>query len=132
MPGAPVQPGVISGSSVICPNLANQTYSIESVPNATTYVWSIPSGWTLTGGAGTTAIQVTTGAAGQRGNISVTANNSCGTSETRTLAVEVTSIPDRPGIISGTSDQCPNQADQIYSIGSVQGATLYNWTVPTG
>ena len=69
--------------------LTGQAYSISAVTNATTYTWTVPTGWTITGGAGTTSITVTTGTAGQNGNISVTAGNSCGTSAARTLAALV-------------------------------------------
>ncbi len=53
----------------------------------------MPTGWTITGGQNTTQITVTTGAAGQDGNISVTAGNTCGTSGPSSLAVRVTPTP---------------------------------------
>ena len=73
-------PGPITGITPQCPVLTGQIYSIVSVPNATTYTWTVPAGWTITSGQGTISITVNTGAAGQNGNISVTAGNSCGTS----------------------------------------------------
>ena len=87
--------------------LTGQTYTIGSVAGATTYTWTVPVGWTITAGAGTTSITVTTGAAGQNGNITVTAGNSCGTSAAQSLAVTVVSTPATPGAITGTADQCP-------------------------
>ncbi len=88
-PGTPAQPGAISGTAAQCPGLTNQTYSISAVANATTYTWTVPAGWTITSGAGTTSINVTTGSAGQNGSISVSAGNSCGTSSANTLSVTV-------------------------------------------
>jgi hypothetical protein len=88
-PPTPVQPGAITGTATQCPSLTAQTYSIAAVTNATTYNWTVPTGWTITAGAGTTSITVTTGSTGQNGNISVTAQNSCGTSTARTLSVTV-------------------------------------------
>ncbi len=102
------------------------------LPGATTYTWTVPTGWSITGGAGTTSITVTTGTTGQNGNISVTAGNSCGTSAVRNLAVTVTAIPSTPGTISGTATQCPGLANQTYSISAVPNATIYTWAVPTG
>ena len=50
---------------------------------ATTYTWNLPSGWT--GTSTTNSISVTSGSSS--GNISVAANNACGTSNAATLAV---------------------------------------------
>lgn len=132
-PATPSVPGGISGAVVQCPSLAGEVYSITSVSNATTYTWTVPSGWTITLGQGTLSITVTTGNTGQNGNISVTAGNSCGTSTPKTLAVSVSpAVPSTPGNISGTSSQCPQEAGEIYSINSVNNATGYTWTVPVG
>jgi gliding motility-associated-like protein len=132
-PGAPAQPGSIVGTTTQCPGLTGQAYSISAVTNATTYTWAVPTGWSITGGQGTTAITVTTGSAGQNGNISVTAGNSCGISAARTLAVTVSpGAPAQPGTITGTSAQCPGLTGQAYSISVVTNATTYTWAVPTG
>ena len=86
---APAIPGAISGTAAQCSALAGQTYNIAAVANATTYTWAVPAGWSITAGAGTTGITVTTGAVGQNGNITVTAGNGCGTSAAGSLAVTV-------------------------------------------
>jgi len=86
----PAQPGAITGTVAQCPSLTSQTYSISAVSNATSYTWTVPTGWTITAGGTTNTITVTTGTAGQNGNITVTASNACGTSTANTLAVTVT------------------------------------------
>jgi len=132
-PAAPVSPGAITGSSTQCPSSPNQIYSVGSVPNATTYNWTLPLGWVITSGTGTNSITVTSGANGDNGNITVTAENSCGVSTASLLAVTVNpGTPAAPGPISGTLAQCPALTDQVYSITPVPNATTYNWTVPTG
>lgn len=83
----PAQPGTITGNATVCAG-ASATYSIASVSGATSYTWTLPSGWT--GTSTTTSITATAGTSG--GNISVTANNSCGSSPARTLAVSATVI----------------------------------------
>lgn len=108
-PPTPATPGTITGTATQCPALTAQTYSITAVTNATTYNWIIPTGWSITAGAGTNSITVTTGAAGQSGNISVTAQNSCGTSASRTLAVTV-SANNTVGVASSTPTVCINTA----------------------
>ncbi|WKL44908.1 hypothetical protein [Flavobacterium sp. ZE23DGlu08] len=132
-PATPATPGAITGTVTQCPALTGQIYSITAVPNTTTYTWTVPTGWSITAGAGTNSITVTSGNTGQNGNISVTATNSCGTSSARTLAVTVSpAAPAAPGVITGTGTQCPALTGQTYSIIAVANATTYNWTVPTG
>lgn|GEM_PF-1558431 len=132
-PGPPAQPGTITGNATPCPGLASQTYSITPVPTATTYTWTVPTGWSITAGNGTNTITVTTGAFGQNGNITVTAGNFCGTSAPSTLAVTVQpGTPAVPGPISGLTTQCPNVTGQIYSVTPDPIATNYVWTVPVG
>jgi hypothetical protein len=82
----PPTPGWISGNETPAPG-STQSYSISSVPGASTYTWSVPSGGTIDSGQGTTAIQVTFGA--NSGNVSVTAGNECGTSSASSKYVSV-------------------------------------------
>ncbi|MBK7376899.1 MAG: hypothetical protein IPJ02_15525 [Chitinophagaceae bacterium] len=100
-------PGSISGNPTVCSGSSN-IYSIPAVTGATSYTWTLPSGWT--GNSSTTSINATAGATG--GIISVAANNSCGISPLQSLIVSVipTSTPtlnisaNPPGAIcSGTS-----------------------------
>lgn len=86
---APASPGVISGPASTGPGVTGLAYSIAAVSGATSYNWSLPVGWLVTGGTGTVAITVTSGAIGQNGNITVTATGACGTSAASTLAVTV-------------------------------------------
>ncbi|MFV5684427.1 PKD-like domain-containing protein [Flavobacterium sp. GB2R13] len=132
-PATPVTPGAITGTVTQCPALTGQIYSITAVTNATTYIWTVPTGWSITAGAGTNSITVTSGSVGQNGNISVTAGNSCGTSVANSLAVTISPVtPATPGVISGTSPVCPSITGLTYSITAVANATTYTWTVPTG
>ena len=122
----PAQPGTITGSSSVCSGIA-QVYSISPVSGATSYTWTLPSGWS--GSSTTTNINATPGILG--GTISVTANNLCGSSTARTLSVSVSSTLGTPGSISGSASVCQGSS-QIFSVGSVAGATLYRWILPSG
>ena len=131
-PPSPASPGTITGLSIQCPG-STQTYSIISVPNATTYNWTVPTGWSISSGQGTESITVTVGTDSQNGDISVTASDLCGTSVASILPVTVgNAAPSAPGTINGTSVQCPGATTQTYSITAVSNATYYVWTVPTG
>lgn len=127
---APAQPGLITGLQTVCANQTGVTYSIGAVTGATSYVWTVPAGATITAGQGTTSITVNWGTTG--GNVCVSAVNACGTSTPRCLAVTVNSPPAAPGPITGLSAVCPNQTGVIYSIAAVTGASSYTWTVPAG
>jgi len=130
-PAAPAQPGEIAGTSPVCPSISGLIYSIIPVINADSYTWTVPIGWTISAGQGTTSITATSGTAGQNGNISVTASNSCGTSIASTLAVVVNpGTPATPGLISGLSEVCSGTTGHVYSITPVANASSYTWSVP--
>lgn len=79
--------GSLTGSSAVCAG-TSQSYSIGSVPNAISYTWTLPSGW-----SGTSAANSITAIAGSNsGTISVTASNACGTSTPASLAVTVNPV----------------------------------------
>ncbi|MCK9611580.1 MAG: T9SS type A sorting domain-containing protein [Bacteroidales bacterium] len=67
---APPDAGNIAGSTNVCEG-SHQIYSIASIPYATLYEWSLPTGWE--GSSDSSAITITAGANG--GNIGVTVSN---------------------------------------------------------
>lgn len=83
----PNVPDAIIGQSPECNSNSTLNYYILDITDATTYIWNLPVGWKIVSGQGTTSIKVITGTAGQNGNITVTAGNSCGTSAPQTLYV---------------------------------------------
>jgi hypothetical protein len=123
---APAQPGLITGNTSFCQG-NTLSYSISAVSGATSYTWTLPSGWS--GSSSTTSISTTAGSTS--GNISVTANNVCGASTSQALAVNAGSAPAQPGTITGNSSYCLGQALQ-YNIPAVNGATSYTWALPNG
>jgi plastocyanin len=122
----PAQPGLITGNTAICSGTSN-TYSISPVAGATSYTWTLPGGWS--GTSSTTSITTTSSATS--GNISVTANVSCGSSVPQTLAITVTSIPPTPAPITGNTTICTSTSN-TYSVVSIPSATSYTWAYPVG
>lgn len=122
----PAQPGAMTGNINICQGTVN-TYSVAVVSGATSYTWTLPSGWSGT----STSNSISTTASSTSGTISVAANNSCGPGTARTISVNVTPIPASPSLISGNSSICPN-ATNTFSVSTVSGATSYTWTLPGG
>ena len=83
---APAQPSIINGLASQTASETGKKYSVENVAGIT-YTWTVPSGWTVTGGSTTNEITVTVGSAGQNGNITVFGTNAYGVSILRTKAV---------------------------------------------
>lgn len=95
----PAQPSAIAGLNPACPN-SSQTYTITPVTGATSYVWTLPTGWS--GSSTSTSINASTSTTG--GTISVAAVNGCGQSASpQSLAVSIISIDDG---IPCTIDAC--------------------------
>ena len=131
-PPAPVMSGSIQGPASVCNGGTGLQYTIGPIQNADNYTWTVPSGWTITGGTGTNSIKVT---AGPSGTISVIAENECGPSSSTSIAVTTTSgKPGAPGTISSTLPStaiCPPY-NTTFSISGIPGATSYNWILPAG
>jgi len=122
----PVISTSIIGNTTLCIG-SSQTYSIDPVNNTDTYTWTVPTGTTITSGQGTNSIIINSAASGE---ICVTANNSCGSSISKCMTINVaSSIPTIPGGVGGSATACPG--DQItYSITAINGASSYLWTNP--
>lgn len=123
----PAAVGAISGANNPCPG--SQAYSIAIVNGATSYTWALSGGGTITSGQGTTGINVNWTSAGTY-TVSVTATNTCG-STNQTLSVTVQAGPPAAvGTIGGINNPCPGS--QTYTIGNVANATSYTWSVSGG
>ena len=123
---APNQPGAISGDVTLCDG-DESTFFVAEVNGATSYTWTLPNGWI--GSSSSASIDVTAGANG--GEITVTANNNCGSSTAQSLNVSVDSAPAQPGAINGDIALCEGD-ENTFSVAEVNGATSYTWTLPNG
>jgi hypothetical protein len=81
-----VTPDSIHGATSVS-NGQIQTYTINPVPNATSYTWTSSIG-VITGGQGTTSVTINCDTPGV-GTLSVVENTSCGSSEPQTITVYV-------------------------------------------
>jgi len=124
--------GSVNGTTVVCRGTQGVVYSTSPIPNAVTYVWTLPSGIAIISGAGTPNITVNFAADATSGNISVYGNNLCGDGNASTLAITVALPPVPAGNITGPSTFVPGATGVIYSVDPVDNATSYTWTVPTG
>jgi len=120
----------INGDTNICENNI-ETYSVQSVNNAISYIWSIPSGWSMISGQGSNSITVQ--ASSLSGNISVTPVFSSGNGNPTSIHINVNSSPYNTTIIPtlGLVGWWPfngNANDESINNnhGVVNGATLTN------
>jgi len=131
-------PASISGNLSGClPQADGSTLlSAVSVPGASSYLWTVPSGLTIVSGQGTNSITVSWSGssigATISGNVTVSAVNACGASVPTPAAVQLsTAAPVTPGSISGVLRACPGDLITI-SVAPVARASSYGWTLPAG
>ena len=126
----PIPPASISGpTSGVC-NTSSNYYEIAASPGATGYTWTVPANAQIVSGQNTTKIKVKYLSGFTSGNITVKANNACGSSATTVLTVS--GAPATPGAISGSSTACKSYTNKTYSISSVSNASSYTWTISGG
>jgi len=104
----PNQPGPINGDTSVCAGSSMIPYSVPPDTGATSYTWTLPSGWIIdTSYQFGSYIFVTAGSQG--GIISVVGHDSCGNSIPRTLNVTVGSLNLIIDTI-GSSTFCPGDS----------------------
>jgi len=125
--------GTITGATSVCQGQTSVAYSVPAIANATSYVWTLPSGATIASGNNTNAITVNYSTTASSGNISVYGTNSCGNGTgSPNFAVTVNPLPGVAGTITGTASVCQGQTGVAYSVPAIANATGYVWTLPSG
>ncbi len=114
----PNQPNPIAGATSLCSGV-NSTYTVDIVPGATSYTWSLPSGWV--GSSSTNSINALSGSSG--GIISVVANNACGSSFDQSLPITVHPTANVTANASSIS-VCEGSTVTLFGTGAVS----YVWT----
>ncbi|MEI7662241.1 MAG: FISUMP domain-containing protein, partial [Bacteroidota bacterium] len=128
----PLAAGAISVPASICQGQNGVPISVSPVTNATSYSWSLPAGFTVVSGSGTSNILVNVALSAVSGPVTVTGHNSCGDGGTSTTTATVKLFPLPAGPITGTPVLCQGQTGIIYSVPAIPGAGSYIWTLPPG
>jgi predicted CxxxxCH...CXXCH cytochrome family protein len=130
--------GAISGPTTVLASTSGLLYTISAITGATDYTWTVPSGWTIDGGQGTTTLSATSGTLGQDGDITVYATNTCGDDlSPSVLSVVIGTPPDCPssnaitpsGIQTVCEDVAASQLTDAISSSGGSGTftSLYQW-----
>jgi len=119
------QPSPITGPTSVCAG-GSYTYSTSS-PNATGYTWSVPAGWAINSGQGSTSIHVTAGASG--GSVCVDAYNLCLPASPQTcLAVSILPSSTTPNVPTANPNPiCPGNPTTLSVSGGTLGGGNYTW-----
>jgi hypothetical protein len=131
--GLPGAAGNITGTAIVCAGATGIAYSVAAIPNALVYVWTLPAGATNATGSGTNSILVNYANNAVSGNIFVYGNDLCGNgTSSPAFPVTVNPLPDAAGSITGPASVCMGAQGVVYTVPSINNATGYTWTVPTG
>lgn len=126
----PNNPDVISGQTSLCPQMKNTTYTINKIPYAEHYQWTLPDGFI--GESNSNSITIDLNNKAISGNIFVKGLNNCGESEASSILVEVQNNPSPAGNISGSDTVCQNEKKALYTIDKIPNAVTYQWYLPDG
>jgi hypothetical protein len=125
--------GTITGPSMVCEGGTNYVYSVATIPNTHSYMWTVPAGATIVSGLYSNSITVNYALGAPSGNITVYGNSVCGNGAiSPAYSVTVNYKPTAAGTIIGPNALCQGSAGINYSIPAIAGATGYVWAVPAG
>lgn len=124
---APGPAGPITGPNSVCKN-TTQSYTVGNIAGATSYVWTAPSGATISSGQGTTSVSILFGSSAVSGGISVYGSNGSGNGAPSELPVTVNSVPAAPAMPEGPSQvNLQNTATSNYT--TTGTAASFSWQI---
>jgi len=120
-------PAVPQGLTQVCAG-DTATYSIIPVAGATQYQWTAPASAVILS-QDSSSVSVLWNA-GASGDLCVVASNTCDTSQSSCIPVQVNTVPGLPDI-AGDSSLCAGSSG-VYSIPALPNASGYSWSLPPG
>jgi hypothetical protein len=126
--GAVSPAGTITGPTSVCRGATGVTYTVPAITGATGYIWSLPTGGTITAGANTNTITVSFSLAATSGNVTVYGTNACMNGSSSSLSVTVNILP--VPTITGPASACVNFTGNVYT--TETGMTGYTWSISAG
>jgi len=125
----PVAPNAPSGTTGLCENPANQTYTIAAVPNTDSYEWELsPSEAGVITPNGTSCTVDWSNTWTGTAQLKVKGTNSCGTGNwSNVLNIVIDLIPGQCPMPTGPTVLCANAPLTQYSTTGIIPSTYYNW-----
>jgi photosystem II stability/assembly factor-like uncharacterized protein len=120
----------IIGLQSVCQGQNSVSYTVPPIPNATSYIWTLPAG--ATGNSSSNSISVSFGNTANSGNITVKGHNIFGNGQSASLPIVVNPLPAGAGSITGNTSICQGQSGVTYLVPPILNATSYTWTLPVG
>ncbi len=129
----PTATGLITGPTVVCNLVGTSTTATYTVPAlaGANYAWTLPTGVNMIANNGN-SIDVTFASNFASSSIYVANQGTCQSSTSRSLHIYKSPLMLASNVISGPTTVCASGATQNYSINTVNGATTYTWTAPSG
>ncbi|MBW6460747.1 MAG: T9SS type A sorting domain-containing protein, partial [Bacteroidales bacterium] len=130
----PAGAGPVTGTAELCEGTLSVAYSVAAISGATSYMWNVPAGAFISGGAGTNTIRVDFPMGASSGPITVYGENACGPgAASPPFQVSVYPIPATPVITMDDSYMLTSSApsgNQWYFNGDIiEGATGQTYQV---
>lgn len=124
--GGPLQVTATSAQTFICQGLSTQ---LNAMPQGGTGYYTYA--WTSNPGTFTSSLKnpVVTPTVTTEYTVLVDDGNAMAT---HSVIVTINALPATPGTITGDAQVCRTDNGVLYSISAVQGASGYNWNLPTG
>ena len=123
------QLGTIAASktNLHCGDRSPVNFSVAAVTGATSYTWTLPQGWTISGSASGNSISAIPSGTGG-GQVSVAANLTC-TTPTKSVNSAPITINYNSSLPAPVFSSAPDEIGNLtaYSVAPVAGATGYTW-----
>ncbi len=121
--------GTITGDSPVCQGTTH-IYTVTGILNATSYTWTLPSGWNPSSGTNVTptnSISITFSPTAATGPLTVVGTNSCGTQYTTNNTLSITVNP-MPTANAGGDQTIYNGQNTTLSGSATGGTGTYSWS----
>ena len=126
----PFRPDTIMGAADTVCQGSTWLLEVDSVPYATSYIWTLPTG--STGSSDSSSIQVNFGTASGPATFTVYGINACGAGLDTNRFIFIESVPHISGGMNGPDTVCQLDPSGTFSINPVSNATSYGWSFPPG
>ncbi|MFC2102268.1 FISUMP domain-containing protein [Bacteroidota bacterium] len=124
--------GFVNGPDTVCQTESGVMYTTHSIDDATSYIWTLPAGATITSGTGNDTIYVNFSTTAASGDIIVCGQSDCGFGDSTWFPLVVNPFPVPAGAITGNDTVCQGSTNVQYSVDTIVGVSAYIWTLPPG